>query len=148
MQRMRLRYIYLILISLRRIIGFTSIQTPTAGLPGFSASTIFFTGHVPGMFGPRRIYVSVNTQTSGSISLMRASSSSSLLQATLIFHVKILNNLVEHPGRYMDSVLLLYRADFGAGFVLVWADCDRCLVSSGSLLRQCTDLQIGYQNLI
>ena len=53
---------------------------------------------------------------------MRASSSSSLLQAPLIFHVKIFINLVEHPGRYKGIVVLTIRAEFGTRCVRVCAD--------------------------
>ena len=138
--------LYIFLISLWRIPGFANIAVPPAGLPGFSASAICSTGHVHGMFCPGRIHVSVNTQTSASVSLMRASTSSSFLQAPLIFYVKIFINLVEHPGRYRGIVVLPFRAEFDTRCVLVCSDCSRRLVSSGSLLRQCIDLQsLGYQ---
>ena len=80
---------------------------------------------------------------------MRASSSSSLLQAPLVFHIKIFINLVEHPGRYRGIVVLPCRAAFGTRSVLVFADCSRRLVSSGSFLRQWIDLQsLGYQHFV
>ena len=72
---------------------------------------------------------------------MRAPRSSSLLRAPLIFHVKIFIYLVEHPGRHRGIVVVPRRAAFGTMSVLVCADCSRRLVSSGSLPRQCIDLQ-------
>ena len=81
---------------------FTNIATPPTGLRGFSASAVCSTGHALGMFCPGRIQVSVNTQISASISLTRASSSSYLLRAQLMFHFKIFINIVEHPWRHRD----------------------------------------------
>ena len=64
-------------------------------------------------------HVSANTETSASVPLMRASSSSSLLRAPLIFHVKIFIYVEEHPGRYRGIVVLPCRAAFGTRCLLV-----------------------------
>ena len=54
---------------------------------------------------------------------------------------------LEHPGRYRGIVVLPSRAEFDTRCVLVCADCSQRLVSSGSLPRQCIDLQsLGYQH--
>ena len=95
--------IHIFLITLRRIITFTNIATPPAGMTDFSVSAICSTRHAPGMFYPGQIHVFVNTRTAASVSLMRASSSLYLLRAPQIFHDKIFIDLVEHPRRYRDS---------------------------------------------
>ena len=56
---------------------------------------------------------------------------------------------LEHPRRYRGIVVLPCRAEFDTRCVLVCADCSRRLFSSGSLLRQCIDLQsLGYQHFV